>query len=191
MVYSLRLTYSFIFQFYCLVVTLTTFETYKQFYLSLISEYPSSDFFFTDGSKTEAGVAAAAVSTKYPRKPLTRRLPDDSSIYTAELQAILLALKRIYCSKRKSFLILSDSLSSLKTIFNLKYEHPVLVQNLELYMDLTKDGKEVVFVWVPGHVGIRGNSAADAAAKDALVGDTSVEFIPFSDLKTDVPTNIY
>ena len=37
---------------------------------------------------------------------------------------------------------------------------------------------------VPGHVGIRGNSAADAAAKDALVGDTSVELIPFSDGKS-------
>ena len=55
---------------------------------------------------------------------------------------------------------------------------------LELYMDLTKDGKEIVFVWVPGHVGIRGNSVTDAAAKDALVGDTSVELIPFSDLKS-------
>ena len=69
---------------------------------------------------------------------------------------------------------MSDSLSSLKAIFNLKYEHPVLVQILELYMDLTKDGKEIVSVWVPGHVGIRGHSAADAAAKVALVGDTSV-----------------
>ena len=51
-------------------------------------------------------------------------------------------------------------------------------------MDLTKDGKEIVFVWVPGRVGIRGNSAADAAAKDALAGGTSVELIPFSDLKS-------
>ena len=51
-------------------------------------------------------------------------------------------------------------------------------------MDLTKDAKEIVFVWVPGHVGIRGNSAADAAAKDALAGGTSVELIPFSDLKS-------
>ena len=31
-------------------------------------------------------------------------------------------------------------------------------------------------------MGIRGNSAADTAAKDAVVGDTSVELIPFSDL---------
>ena len=115
---------------------------------------------------------------------MTSRLPDDSSIYTAELRAILLALKRVYCSKRKSFFILSDPLSSLKAIFNLKYEHPVLVQILKLYMDLTKDGKEIVFVWVPGHVVIRGNSAADAAAKDALVGNMSVELIPFSDLKS-------
>ena len=82
------------------------------------------------------------------------------------------------CSKEKSFLILSYSLSSLKAVFNLKYEHPVLVQILELYMDLTKDGKEIVFICVPGNVGIRGNSAADS------VGDTSVELIPFSDLKS-------
>ena len=89
----------------------------------------------------QAGVAAAAVSTKRSRKPLTRRLPNDSSIYTAGLGAILLALKHVYCSKQKQKnkkLILSDSLSSLMVIFNLKYDHPVLVQILELYIDLTK-----------------------------------------------------
>ena len=58
-------------------------------------------------------------------------------------------------------------------------------------MDLTKDAKEIVFVWVPDRVGIRGNSAADAAAKDALVGDTSVELIPFSDLKSRANKYIY
>ena len=74
-------------------------------------------------------------------------------------------------------------LSSLKAIFNLKYDHPVLIQILDLYMDLTKDGKEIFFIWVLCHVGIRGNSATDAAVKDALVGSISVELIPFSDLK--------
>ena len=28
-------------------------------------------------------------------------------------------------------------------------------------MELTREGKEIVFVWVPGHVSIRKNSAAD------------------------------
>ena len=125
-----------------------------------------------------------AVSTKRINKPFTCRLPDDSSIYTAELRAILLALKHVYYSKEKSFFILSDSLSSLQSILNLKYDHPVLVPILELYTEMKRVGRKIVFIWVPGHVGIRGNSAADSAAKDALDGDTSVELIPFSDLKS-------
>ena len=48
---------------------------------------------------------------------------------------------------------------------------------------MTREGREIVFIWVPGHVGIRGNSTADSAAKDALDGNISVELIPFSDLK--------
>jgi len=31
------------------------------------------------------------------------------------------------------------------------------------------DGTNVVFVWVPSHVGLAGNSAADIAAKAALL----------------------
>ena len=50
--------------------------------------------------------------------------------------------------------------------------------------NLTRYGKKIVFIWVPSHVGIRGNLAADSAAKDAIIGDISVELIPFSDLKS-------
>ena len=35
------------------------------------------------------------------------------------------------------------------------YDHPILVQILELYTEMTRDGREIVFIWVPGHVGIR------------------------------------
>ena len=87
--------------------------------------------------------------------------------------------------KEQSFLILSDSLSSLQSIFNIKYDHPILVQMLELYTEKTRDGREIVFyLGFSGHVGISVNSAADSAAKDAVVGDISVELISFSDLKS-------
>ena len=57
------------------------------------------------------------------------------------MYVLILALKHVYYSKGKSFLILSDSLSSLQSIFNLKYAHPILVQILELYMEMTRDGR--------------------------------------------------
>ena len=53
-------------------------------------------------------------------------------------------------------------------------------------MELTRGWKELVFIWVLGHVGIRGNSAANSAAKDALDGDISDVLIPFSDLQPRV-----
>ena len=46
-------------------------------------------------------------------------------------------------------------------------------------MKLTRDGKEIVFIWVPSHVDVRGNSAA----KDALKGDISDEIVLFSGMK--------
>ena len=52
-------------------------------------------------------------------------------------------------------------------------------------MELTRDGKDIVFAWVPSHMGTKGNSAADSAAEDALDGNISDELIviPFSFLK--------
>ena len=49
----------------------------------------------------------------------------------------------------------------------------------ELCSQLIQAEREIVFLWVPAHVDMRGNSAADSATKDALDG----EIIPFFDLK--------
>ena len=53
-------------------------------------------------------------------------------------------------------------------------------------LEITRGEKGIVFVSVPGHTGIRGNSAADAdsAAKDVLHGDLLDEHIPFSDINS-------
>ena len=48
-------------------------------------------------------------------------------------------------------MILSDSLSFLQAIVNLKDDdHYILVKILELRLELTRDEKQTVFVWVPG-----------------------------------------
>jgi ribonuclease HI len=40
---------------------------------------------------------------------------------------------------------------------------------LESLLEVSKIGKNIVFVWVPGHVGIPGNEKADAAANSATL----------------------
>ena len=69
-------------------------------------------------------------------------------------------------------------------------DHPILITIHELHSELIQDGTEIVFAWVPGHIGVSGNSAADFAAKDALDGDISDEYIPFSDLKPHLNNDI-
>ena len=113
-------------------------------------------------------VAAAAVSSVAPNSPFSCQLRDHCSIYTAELQAILFALKQAYQSQERKFMIFSDSLSALQGLGQLRTDHPLLIQIQELLHRINAGQKEIVFMWVPGHVGIRGNEAADRAPKEVL-----------------------
>ena len=82
-------------------------------------------------------------------------------------QFCLLLNKPINLKKGNSCFF-SDSLSALQTLGKLKSDHPLLIQMQELLYKINADQREIVFMWVPGHVGIRGNEAADRAAKEAL-----------------------
>ncbi len=73
-------------------------EVYKQAFFEITSRHQNYVQIFTDGSKVDEKVAAAAVSSVAPNSPFSCRLRDHSSIYRAELQAILLALKQAYQS---------------------------------------------------------------------------------------------
>ena len=91
-------------------------DQYLSAYHELISEkYEDYTKIFTDGSKQGNAVAAAAVMVN---KVLVKRLPDHASIFSAEAQAIVLALNIISQSSNQHFLILSDSLSCVEAIKN-------------------------------------------------------------------------
>ena len=157
---------------------------FKQGYLELREKFPDYTHIFTDGSKSELGVASAAfMQTADPDSFLTLKLPDEASVYTAELQALLLSLKMVYQSQLKKFLIFSDSLSALQAIAGRNLTHPVLLDFHKLHTLLCSEEYDIRFVWVPSHVGIRGNEIADFLAKKAVEGERSSSCVPFSDLK--------
>ena len=80
-------------------------------------------------------------------------------------------------------MIFSDSLSALQALEKLNSSHPVLIQIQDMLHKIEVDQKEVVFIWVPGHVGIQGNEATDRAAKEALEKEPIDDLMPFLDLK--------
>ena len=89
---------------------------YEQAFLEITSRYQNYVQIFTDGSKVDEKVAAAAVSSVAPNSPFSCRLRDHCPIYTAELQAILFAFKQAYQSQERKFIIFSDSLSALQAL---------------------------------------------------------------------------
>ena len=159
---------------------------YKSAYEEMCSQYQEYTKVFTDGSKSAEAVGAAAVSGKGFKKVFRKRLPNNSSIYSAELKAILLALCMIYQSQKVKFIIFSDSLSALTAIKERKLDHPFLQDFFEGFQKLLEEGKQIVLAWVPSHVGIRGNTAADTAAKQALELNLENQAVQFSDLKPSV-----
>ena len=80
-------------------------------------------------------------------------------------------------------MIFSDSLSALQALEKLKIDHPLLIQIQELFYEVNADQKEIIFMQVPVHVNIRGNEAADRAAKEALDKKPTADLMLFSDLK--------
>ena len=96
---------------------------FKQKLFELKQSKPSTIEIYTDGSKDQGKVAAAAVTKN---EIFSARLPNEASIFTAEAKAIQLAFEYIRISSNNHFTIFSDSLSCLQSIKNMNIDHPYI-----------------------------------------------------------------
>ena len=146
----------------------TSQEFFRAKFLSdVLPDYNGYVHIYTDGSKNERK-ASFAVYCEYGYK--FDRIRNDSSIFTAELEAIISALRYIEIprNKDKKFVIFSDSKSVLESIENQVSKNPLMNNVLDKLQELSSNGWCIKFCWVPSHVGIRGNEMADRRAKSAL-----------------------
>ena len=112
----------------------------------LLSIYDGYTRIYTDGSKEGKTVAAAAVTEG---RVLMKRLPDNASIFSAEAQAILMALDIAEQSHIKKCIILSDSLSCLQSIHNRNIQNPLILKTIQQTHNLLDSGHKLTFMWLP------------------------------------------
>ena len=79
-------------------------------------------------------------------------------------------------------IVFSDSLSVLQSINNSKIDNSV-IQDIILRLH-NMSHKQIIFCWLPSHVGIRGNEKADKAAKSTLSIQPSNLKLPYTDFLT-------
>ena len=117
-------------------------EMMRLSFLEHILDHKESILVFTDGSKSDAGVGFGVIFPNFSR---SGRLPDPSSIFTAECFAILTALKEIASCPRQDYVICSDSRSALQAIEHFNTTQPVVVEILEWVYLVRSRGRHVSF----------------------------------------------
>ena len=99
-----------------------------------------------------------------------QRIPDDSSIFTAEAKTVDLAL---------------DFISIQKAMNHTSSKNPQIQKLLEKCFELLAN-KEIVLCWFPSHIGIEGNEMVDQQAKASLSLEPTSFKIPFSNFKPSI-----
>ena len=141
-----------------------------------ISQHPSHTLIFTDGSKhsNPDRTGAAAIIQRNSSQPifepiLRARLPNNVTIFTVELYAILAAYAIIEEQNLQHTIIISDSKSALTAINPRRInEHPIISQIINIHIAL-QDSQVPKLLWIPSHVGITGNELADHEANKATL----------------------
>ena len=145
----------------------------KSFTLEMLQErYPSHSWIhaFTDGSAERAVCnAGSGIYIKFPDRTtsaLSFPVGKRSSNYRAELQALISATDHlIQKAKQQNIVLLTDSLSALQAV-SAGPTDTTTRQLLDLIATLSEHNN-VVLQWIPAHVGVAGNEAADRLAKEA------------------------
>ena len=148
-----------------------------------IDTYKQCLHIFTDASKTSTGQTAASYCIPQLKVEHSCRLSDGITIFAGELAALHMALLWIKDNYERNTLqqdivVFSDSLSCL-TALKTGYSacRPKLLD--DVLQTVNEIGLSILFVWIPSHLGLKGNELADrlaqAATRNAVV-DTELNF---------------
>ena len=114
---------------------------------------------YTDGSVIDKSTGCAFYSEESEQQ---YHLPDNTSIFSAELFAIK---KAVESTTNRTNVVFSDSLSSLQALKQIYSNNPIIQQIHDIIYNTQQS---FIFIWIPSHIGINGNERADSLAKDSI-----------------------
>ena len=117
---------------------------------------------------------------------LSKRQPDNSTIFAAEATAISLTLNyyQHMGPVHHDVVIYSDSMPCLEAIEGEDTENPLICHIMNLLWLLSDRCTHVRFCWIPSHCGIEGNERVDQLAKETLDQEIDpLAGIHYTDLK--------
>ncbi|XP_035205273.1 uncharacterized protein LOC118180265 [Stegodyphus dumicola] len=103
-----------------------------------------------------------------------RSLALSNSVFQCELLALRKAVRLALSLTPHTSSILTDSLSSLHALLQFQSRNP-LVRDIQRLLQACPVTQRPSLAWIPAHVGIAGNEAADLLAKEAVCS-TSISF---------------
>uniref|UniRef100_A0A6M2CZP6 ribonuclease H n=1 Tax=Rhipicephalus microplus TaxID=6941 RepID=A0A6M2CZP6_RHIMP len=145
---------------------------------------------YTDGSVLSSSSSGAAV---IPAAAMTIKfkLSHMTTSTASELAAIRAALQYLVQERPGKWVIFCDSKAALQSLQSAmrRRSHEQLVQKIRhCHHEALARGHDVIYQWLPGHIGITGNQLADDAARSAHEG-TRVVPIPLS--RNDAARQLY
>ncbi|KAE9522075.1 hypothetical protein AGLY_017519 [Aphis glycines] len=155
-------------------------EIPKHFNYIILKNFCNHKIIYTDGSKSNVKTGLAIITDEETFKFSSLEI---NSIFTIEALAILKAIELTEQNWKniKSFLIASDSLSSILAIQNQGTANEIIKNIQERASSLAP--RSVTFMWIPAHKNIPGNEKADVAAKEAASTNINIPKLDLSSFK--------
>lgn len=180
-----------------MLISLTKFKksntnhlVYEKEFKETVAKYDPYKYamkIFTDGSVIDNRTGCGWIS--YETKEMIH-LPDETSIFTAELYAIQKAIEHFVTTNDFFLILCSDSLSGLQAIKNLVSKNPIVLKIQDLMQKHTE--KNFVLIWIPGHCDIGLNEKADELAKNSIKMRCDDQFeIVYSDVKKSIHRKVF
>lgn len=132
----------------------------------LQANYSNYKYIFTDGSRRDIPNQSVASGMFDPAKmkAISWKIHPDHTVLAAEMFAILNAMLYIESESHNSWVIFTDSLTSLQILQGDSQTYKETVDKIKQKMIALQKNKIVIIHWVKAHSGITGNEIADKVA---------------------------